>query len=116
MNFNISGQDKMMRDMTAIVITRFRRFLKEKGYKFTEVTLPYGALPPNRNAINTVIVVQNPDAALKTLLTRYDIEYNHRRNYFYRNEWTDSSVSRDMSIHIHTYTDIYKLNVLLAKE
>lgn len=114
--YNSTNYERTMRDMATLVIHKFRNYLTEKGYKFQVITLPYGALPPNRNYLNTVIVVKNPDASLKSLLKKYNLEYNHRRNYYYRNEWTDSSLSLDMSIQIHTYNDIYNVNMLLSKE
>lgn len=109
-------EDTTLRNATVVALSKFRKFLSKKGYKFDIISLPYGALPPNRNKLNQIFIIKNPDNALKSLLSRYEIDYNHRRNYFYRNEWTDSSQSIELNIHITSYSDIYKILMLICKE
>ncbi|MBR2212851.1 MAG: hypothetical protein IJ889_00275 [Eubacterium sp.] len=114
--YNGRDQAKLIRDLQDIVIVKFRNLLKEKGYNTTTTTFPYGALPPYKNNLNVIITVKNPDAKLRCMLRRYNLEQNTRRNYYYKNEWVESSKDKDLTIHLHTYSDVYRLNVLLAKE
>lgn len=115
-NYNITSAESTINSMQNIVLGRFRTYLKSYGYNVKTVQVPFGALPPYKNTVNVSIYIKNPDEFIKSVLKRYNIEYNIKRNYYYRNEWTDSSLQKDLVIHIHTKTDIYNLSILLAKE
>lgn len=115
-NYNITSSEKTVQDMQNIILGRFKKYLVNNGYKIKTIQVPFGALPPTKNCINITIYIKNPDEKVKSLLKKYNLGYNIKRNYYYRNEWTDSSLQKDLVIHIHTFNDIYNINLLLAKE
>ena len=114
--YNGRDQSKLIRDLQDIMVVKFRNLLKAKGYNTTTARFPYGSLPEYKNNLNVVITVLNPDSKLRFMLRRYGLEQNTKRNYFYKNEWTESTKDTSLTIWLHTYTDVYRLNLLVAKE